>query len=74
MALSTLNDAVIPVLPEVPLIAAANSDKFADRPLVTAKSTLAAIQTAVSFFPYRLNDTVSVLAEANSLKVIFILV
>ena len=55
-----LNEAVTPVLPDVPLIAAANSDKSAAAPLVTPKSTFAAIKTAVSFLPYRLNETVSV--------------
>ena len=45
-----LSEAVMPVFPDVPLTAAASSERFAAEPLVTPKSTLAAISTAVSFF------------------------
>ena len=51
MALSTLKDAEMPVLPVAPFIAAARSVKSAPRPFVSPNSTLAAIRTGAVFFP-----------------------
>ena len=64
----------MPVLPDVPLMAAASSVESAARPLVTAKSThLPQSKLLCHFCRYgRLNETVSVRADASSLNVTFI--